>query len=169
MRTIVSVLMLVVIFTGCGYKMASHYAQSVIGNKVSTQVYVSLHDPENAVIIKDAVDTAVITRFKSQLCDKSESVTHLAITISDITFKPLKYDTNGYVTAYQTDIFMQILRTTGDISKTYLSRGSYDFSLRANAIISEQARFEAIRNGAQKAIDGFLAQVSSETFTREKK
>jgi hypothetical protein len=92
----------------------------------------------------------------------------LAITLSDITFKPLKYDSNGYVTAYQTDVFMQILRTTGDFSKTYLSRGSYDFGIQANAIISEKSRFEAIKNGAQKAIDSFLAQVSSESIISEK-
>ncbi len=168
MRIFASAIIFLILFTGCGYKTASHYAKRVVGNKISTQVYVSLQDPENAVIIKDAVDRAVISRFKGALCDKSESNTHLAITISDIKFKPLKYDVNGYITAYQTDVFMQVLRTTGDFSKTYLSRGSYDFSIRANAIISEKARFEAINNGAQKAIDGFIAQVSSETLISEK-
>ncbi len=156
----------VLIFTGCGYKATAHYAKSIVGNKISTEVYVSLYDPENSVIIKDAVDSAIITRFKGQLRDKKFSTTHLAITISDIKFKPLKYDVNGYITAYQTDVFMQVLRTTGDFSKTYLSRGSYDFSIRANAIISEKARFEAIKNSAQKAIDSFLAQVSSETLIK---
>ncbi len=159
---------IVLLCAGCGYKATSHYVNNVIGGTVSTEVYVSLHDPENSVIIKDAVDRAVISRFKSQLRDKDEAATHLAITISDIKFKPLKYDINGYVTAFQTDVFMQILRTTGDFSKTYLSRGSYDFGIRANAIISEKVRFEAIKNGAQKAIDSFLAQISSESLVREK-
>ena len=168
MRFVTCVVVLVMMLTGCGYKATSHYAKHIIGDKISTQVYVSLQDPENAVIIKDAVDRAVITRFKGQLRDKKESTTHLAITISDIRFKPLKYDSNGYVTAYQTDVFMQVLRTTGDFSKTYLSRGSYDYGIRANAIISEKARFEAIKNSAQKAIDSFLAQVSSETLIEER-
>jgi hypothetical protein len=168
MQKLVAFLITVILLGGCGYKAASHYAKSVVGDKISTQVYVSLQDPQNAVIIKDAVDHAVITRFKGQLCDRSVSQTHLAITISDIKFKPLKYDTNGYVIGYQTDVFMQVLRTTGELSKTYLSRGSYDFAIRANAIISEKARFEAIKNGAQKAIDSFIAQVSSETLQKEK-
>jgi hypothetical protein len=168
MYGVVMIFFSAVLFWGCGYKATSHYAQSVLGERISTQVYVSLNDPENAVIIKDAVDYALITRFKSQLQDKKFSQTHLAITLSDITFKPLKYDSNGYVTAYQTDVFMQILRTTGDFSKTYLSRGSYDFGIQANAIISEKSRFEAIKNGAQKAIDSFLAQVSSESIISEK-
>ncbi len=167
MRWMVSVIMLWLL-AGCGYKATSHYVKSVVGESISTEVYVSLHDPENSVIIKDAVDRAVISRFKTQLRDKDEATTHLAITISDIKFKPIKYDINGYITAFQTDVFMQILRTTGNFSKTYLSRGSYDFGIRANAIISEKVRFEAIKNGAQKAIDSFLAQISSEPLVREK-
>jgi len=167
MRWLISAVMLWCL-TGCGYKATSHYASSIVGESISTEVYVSLHDPENSVIIKDAVDRAVISRFKRQLRDKHNASTHLAITITDIKFKPIKYDINGYVTAHQTEVYMQILRTTGNFSKTYLSRGSYDFGIRANAIISEKVRFEDIKNGAQKAIDSFLAQLSSEPLAREK-
>jgi hypothetical protein len=37
----------------------------------------------------------------------------------------------------------------------------YDFEIEPNAIISDQARFEAIRQGAQKGIEAFIAQVAA--------
>jgi hypothetical protein len=44
----------------------------------------------------------------------------------------------------------------------YVSTGNYDFTVVANAVLTDQQRFDAIKNGAQKAIKSFLAQVSAE-------
>ncbi len=58
---------------GCGYSPASHYAKNVVGESVSTEVVISMEDPQNTVIIKDAVDTAIITKFRTSLVSKSSS------------------------------------------------------------------------------------------------
>ena len=44
----------------------------------------------------------------------------------------------------------------------YRTKGTYDFDIEPNAIISDQVRFEAIRQGAQKALDAFVAQVAAQ-------
>jgi hypothetical protein len=44
----------------------------------------------------------------------------------------------------------------------YNVSGVYDFNIEPNAIVSDQARFEAIRQGAQKGIDNFVAQVAAQ-------
>jgi len=150
---------------GCGYQPAAHYAKAVVGDKVSTEVVISLEDPQNTVIIKDAVDMAVITKFRASLSPKSESVTHLKIKIASIGFTPLRYDTNGYVITYRVIVNMHIDRTTGEETRGYNTSGTYDFDIEPNAIISDQARFEAIRQGAQKGIDAFIAQVAAEGVT----
>lgn len=158
-----------ILFSGCGYKPSAHHAKVVIDEKVSTQILISMTDPENTVIIKDAVNEAVITRFDSSLVDKKNSQTHLRITISKITFSPLQYNLEGYIVTYRTHLTLQILRTSGDVAQTYISKGVYDFAIEPNAIISDQARFLAIKLSAQKAIDSFIAAVASEGAIKKAK
>ncbi len=162
MKIYLSFLLLFVLLSGCGYKPSSHYAKQVVGGKVSTQILISMQDPENTVLIKDAVNKAVVTRFRSSLVDKEHSQTHLRIAISKIQFSPLQYNLEGYVVTYRTYMTLQILRTEDDVAQTYISKGVYDFAIEPNAIISDQARFLAIQQSAQKAIDSFIAAVASQ-------
>lgn len=155
-------LILFLIFSGCGYKSAAYYAKAVMGDKVSTEVTISLEDPQNTVIIKDAVDMAVITKFRSSLTSKDTANTHLKIQLGSVSFSPLRYDSNGYVVAYRTSVGMSITRIRENKSQTYSTTGVYDFEIEANAIISDQARFNAISQSAQKAIDVFIAQVAAQ-------
>jgi hypothetical protein len=147
---------------GCGYQPASHYTKNVLGESVSTEVVISMEDPQNTVIIKDAIDSAVITKFRTSLVSKNESKTHLKIAIGSVGFFPLRYDTNGYVITYRATVNMVITRFANGKSSNYSSHGTYDFDIEPNAIISDQARFEAIRQGAQKAIDAFVAQIAAQ-------
>ncbi len=153
---------LFMILSGCGYKPSSHYAKQVVGDKVSTQVIISLEDPENTVIIRDAVETAVITHFKASLTERAYSDTHLVVNLQNVGFSPLQFDENGYIVVYRTRAALEVTRITGETSKKYTVSGIYDFAIEPNAIISDQARFEAIRFSAQKALDGFIARVSAE-------
>jgi hypothetical protein len=156
------VLILAVLISGCGYAPASYYAKNVMGDSVSTEVVISMEDPQNTVIIKDAVDMAVITKFRTALVSKSVSKTHLKVAIQSLSFTPLRYDTNGYVVVYRTTVAMHFERRVGDKTFQYSSHGMYDFLIEPNTIISDQVRFEAIRQGAQIGIDSFIAQVASE-------
>lgn len=163
------VLAIAFLVAGCGYQPAAHYAKAVVGEKVSTEVVISMEDPQNTVIIRDAIDMAVITKFRSSLTPKSSSETHLKIVIASIGFSPLRYDTNGYVITYRTTVNMHIDRIRGNSTKGYNTLGMYDFDIEPNSIISDQARFEAIRQGAQKAIDTFIAQTAAEGVTPSKR
>jgi len=156
------ILSALILLSGCGYQPASHYAKNIVGESVSTEVVVSMEDPQNTVIIKDAVDTAVITKFRTALVPKNTAKTHLKISIGSVSFTPLRYDTDGYVITYRTTVTMSIIRTSEEKSQTYSTKGMYDFEIEPNAIISDQARFEAIRQGAQKGIDAFVAQIAAQ-------
>lgn len=164
MRTFFVSMSLVIslLLVGCAYKPSAKFARSVIGEKVSTQVNVSMIDPENSVIIKDAVDAAVIERFKSSLTHRSATTTHLVISLKSVSFAPLQYDSNGYIISYRTLVTLGILRQKVDFSKNYTAKGTFDFSIEPNAIISDQARFDAIKFASEKAIDSFVAQVAAE-------
>jgi hypothetical protein len=166
----VLVLSFILIFiSACGYKPSSKFARSVVGEKVSTSVVISLEDPENTVLVKDAVDSAIIETFHASLVSRVESDTHLVLSISSPSYSPIVYDSNGYVVGYRMTITLNITRTHNGVSKAYSASGNYDFTVSPNAVITDQERFDAIRFGAQKAILAFVAQVSAEGARAKKK
>lgn len=160
-------LILVLFFASCGYKPSARYARDVLGEKVSTSVVISEEDPENSVLIKDAVDSALIDTFHTSLCDRAHSDTHLVITLSNPVYVPIQYDANGFVVAYRMMVTLRIERFHAGEKKRYTAKGYYDFAVEPNAVVTDQQRFEAIRFAAQKAIVAFVAQISSEGARRE--
>lgn len=158
---------LLTLVSGCGYRPSAHYTKDVVGETVSTQVVISMTDPENTVIIKDAMDEAVIMRFRTSLRDRAHAQTHLQIALQNVSFSPLQFDANGYIISYRTKIILQVMRKRGAYMKNYTAKGTYDFAIDPNAIISDQQRFEAIRQSSAKALDSFVAQVAAEGTRRE--
>jgi len=154
--------------TGCGYQPAAHFAKSVLGDSVSTEVHILMEDPQNTVLIKDAVDRAVITKLRTSLVSKAASESHLDVRVSGVTFTPLRYDTDGYIVTYRTTVALAIAHQRQNQQKNYTTKGVYDFDIEPNAIISDQARFEAISQGAAKALDAFVAQLSAQGLSHPK-
>ncbi len=155
-------------FTSCGYKPSSTYSKVIVGESISTSVNISAHDPENTVIIKDAVDSAIIEVFRASLTTKDFSQTHLDLSIGNPLYTPLQYDNDGFVISYRASIVLNITRHNENVSKKYTARGTYDFSVVANAVITDQERFDAIRYSAAKAIRSFVSQVSAEGARTQK-
>ena len=159
---IVLLFVITLTFTSCGYRPSAKFVRVVVGEKISTNVKISAKDPENTVLIKDAVDSAIIEVFHSSLTTKKLSTTHLEIEIAETVYSPLQYDREGYVVGYRANILLKIARITKNLQKNYVSRGTYDFSVVANAVITDQERFDAIRLSSVKAIKSFIAQLSVE-------
>jgi len=160
--TKIILLFLVFFFVACGYKPSAKFARNVLGEKVSTFIVIQKENPENAVIIKDAIDIALIDIFHASLVSRNESDSHLIITVLKPTYSPIQYDENGFVIAYRMKVTLQIKRYSAGEEKIYTTSGFYDFAIEPNAIITDQQRFNAIKNAASKAIVSFIAQVSSE-------
>ena len=160
--------LLLTIFIGCGYQPSSKEAKKVMGDTVSTEIIISMEDPENTVVLKDALDEAVIRRFQTNLRHRKDAGTHLQIVLNSVGFSALQYDSNGYVISYRTTINLAVTRMTKNFSKRYNAVGNFDFTISPNAIITDQQRFEAIAKSATKALDSFVAQVAAEG-TRKKR
>jgi hypothetical protein len=156
-------------FSSCGYKPSAKYSRAVVGESISTSVIISSQDPENTVIIKDAVDSAIIQVFHSSLTSRNLSLTHLEMSIDEPIYIPIQYDSNGFIVGYRATTLLKINRYNKGQKKKYTSVGHYDFTVVANAVLTDQQRFDAIKYSAQKAIKSFLAQVSAEgTRTKNK-
>jgi len=152
----------------CGYKPSSKYAREVVGEKISTNVTISAQDPENTVIIKDAVDAAIIEIFHSSLVAKRYATTHLTLSVSAPSYSPIQYNTDGYIIAYRASISLGIQRETNGKVKNYSTHGTYDFNIEPNAVVTDQERFNAIKYSSIKAIASFVAIISAEGSRKNK-
>ncbi len=165
MKKIIKIIFLFLIifgFVSCGYQPSSKFARQTLGEKISTSVIISALDPENTVLIKDAVDNAIIQVFHASVVDKNHSDTHLILNMSSPIYVPIIYNTDGYITGYRMQITLYITRLHGGVSTKYTTRGYHDFEVAPNAIVTDKDRFDAIRFSAVKAIRAFVAQVSAE-------
>ena len=159
---IVLLVFIAMLFTACGYSPSSKFARSVIGERISTSVVISVQDPENTVVIKDAVDGAIIEVFHASLTTRALSDTHLTLKIQNPLYVPTQYDSNGFIVGYTTTVTLNITRLKNGLSKNYSANGTYDFSVSPNAVLTDQERFDAIKFSSEKAIKSFIAQVSAE-------
>jgi len=169
MQKILLLLLVLLLFTSCGYRPSSKFSRDVLGEKISTSVIISKVDPENTVIIKDAVDTAIVETLQASLTSRAYSDSHLIFSISSPGYSAIQYDQNGYVIAYRMSISLNITRFFQGDSKQYTAKGTYDFAITPNAVVTDQERFDAIKFSAAKAIDSFVAQVSAEGARKSKK
>ncbi|MEA1892638.1 MAG: hypothetical protein U9N33_08010 [Campylobacterota bacterium] len=161
-------LLIILSFVSCGYKPSAKFSRGIVGEKISTSITISAHDPENTVIIKDAVDQAVIEVFHASLCDRKTSTTHLALSIAKPSYTPIVYDDNGFVVGYRMMVHLNIIKYHSGVSKKYHAVGTHDFTVEPNAVVTDQVRFEAIKYSSEKAIRSFVAQVSAEGARAEK-
>ena len=161
MKKLFSLVALTLLLTACGYKPSSSYSKKIIGQKVYTEVEVSLSDPENAVLIKDALNRALYTRLKSKATRKKDADSSIYVAYDNIRFVPLQYNKNGYVVHYQAYITLGFTFVKGKVTQKRQIIGRYEFPIRPSAIISNDLRFKAIENGSIKALDQFISYLSA--------
>ncbi len=160
MKKLLGFVLLALLFAGCGYKPASYYSKKAIGDKLFVKVSMLRSDPENTVIIKDAVNEAVIVKFKSKLVSEEEADAKLFVRVDSVNFVPAQYDQNGYVVLYKAMVTLNTIVVSKKETKTIATTGSYDFPIEPNTTVSDSKRFEAIKNGGSKAIDALTSQIS---------
>ena len=161
MKRVWFLVLLVLFVASCGYKPTNIYTKKVLGDSIYVDVAISRVDPQNTVLITDAVNQAVITKFKSKLVNKQKATTKMYISLKTVSFKPIQYDNNGYVIAYKTWVSLNTKYIDKSAKQRVVnSSGDYDFSIEANSVISDNKRFDAIKFAALKAIDELVSKIS---------
>ncbi|MDD3342277.1 MAG: LPS assembly lipoprotein LptE [Sulfurospirillaceae bacterium] len=155
------ILLSVLLLSGCGYKPTTHYAREILGQKIYAEVIISRKDPRNSVLIKDAVNEAIVSRFGAKITSQEEADTVLNVSIEAVNFSPTVYDQYGYVIAYKAIVSLVIFyeNKNGKKVKT-TTMGEYDFSIEANSVISDSSRFNAIKYASLDAIDEFISKIA---------
>lgn len=149
------------LFASCGYKPTSLYTKEVLGDKIYAEVAISLEDPENSVLIKDALNEAIISQFRSRIVSKEKADSKFYINLNSVSFVPIQYDKNGYVIAYKTYVGLKTRYVDKEGKRHDIhTKGDYDFPIESSSLISDTKRFKAIKFASQKALDAVRSQIS---------
>jgi len=159
-RKVILPLLLLFLTAGCGYKSSRSYVKNLFGDRVYTEVKVYLRDPQNSVLIKDAINKAVIEKFGSRLVAKEIADTKIYATLKELYFIPLEYNSQGYIVYYRTKVIMGFRVQQGLRNRFLTTEGIYDFQVEPNSVITDTLRFIAIKEAANKALDRFISKVS---------
>lgn len=155
------------LFSACGYKPSSYYAKQEMQGNVFVKLQVSLEDPKNSVLVKDAVNKILIQKLDSRMVDdinNADVVMNLAI--SSVSITALQYDKEGYNQLYKAVVVISVnyFRKDNGIKKSFTVDGEYDFSIGGETVITETQRFNAITNASNKAVDEILSKIAVSSF-----
>ncbi len=157
-------------FISCGYKPSSIYTKEVLGEKIYAEVEISLEDPENSVLIKDALNEAIVSHLRSYIVPEEEATSKFYITLNSVRFTPIQYDKNGYVIAYKTYVGLKTKYVDINGNKQDIfTKGDYDFPIKSSSLISDAKRFEAIKFASQKALDLVRSQIAIRSIKDDSK
>jgi hypothetical protein len=152
---------------GCGYKPASTYAKEAISGNVFVTLKIDLENPENSVMIKDAVDEIIIRQFGGHLVyNKENADSTVNIDIKNVSFDEIQFDTTGYVKTYRATVDIGVKydgpKQKGDVSVSDF----YDFSVDSESIISDERKTQAVKMAANKALTNLFSKIAVQSFKK---
>ncbi|RXK03363.1 LPS assembly lipoprotein LptE [Halarcobacter bivalviorum] len=169
MKNSLLVLLVVFLFTACGYKPSSHYAKRQLEGSVFVNLIINLEDPRNAVIIKDAMHELIVHRLDSNLVfDKKLADTILDVKLNSVGMQELQDDEDGYNNLYRAVVTILVSYHKDGAKKSFTVSGDYEFSINKGSTITDSKRFEAIRNAATKALEEVISKLAVQSFEKKK-
>ena len=153
--------------TACGYRPSSYYAKKEMEGNVFVNINVSLEDPKNSVLVKDAIIKLLIQKLDSKLVsEQSKADVIMNISINSVSLQTLQYDSSGYNKLYKAVVVLGVNYTRKDngVKKSFTGDGEHDFSVDNGATITETKRFDAISNASNKALDEVLSKIAVSSF-----
>ncbi len=160
MKKLLGTLLAAFILAGCGYKPTISYTKKVFTDDIYAKVIVSRVDPQNSVLVQDALNEAVISRFGAKLTEEESARSKITVRFKSINFKVLEYDDDGYATYYQAVVNLNVDYETPTQSDRFNVSGSYEFPVEASSVITDAKRYEALKNGSLKALDAFISKAA---------
>lgn len=149
------------LLTSCGYLPTSKVANNIFSDKIYINTVISQQDSRNSIYIVDTIRELVISKLGKSPALKEEADDILYVSMQSLSFIPIIYDENGYVIAYKARIVLEFDLTFKNGQKDKIrTSGDYDFAISPNTVISDTARFEAIKVASSEAFDEFVSMVA---------
>lgn len=168
MKIIVSFLVVIGLFIGCGYKPASYYARDAITGNVYVKLNVDIENSENSIYVKDAVNEMIINQFKTFLTDdKEKAQTFVTVGLSSVSHAVMSTDDDGYAQSYRTTVKIIFTYSKKDEEmKTITVSNYYDYSVDPDSVISDQKKNIAVKIASTKALSDIFSKIAINTMRK---
>lgn len=155
------VLFFVFFITACGYVPTSKIADTIFDEKIYVNVELNLQDPKNSIFVADTLREMISSKLGKKLALKHEASDVINVRMSNLEFLPLIYDKNGYVIKYKArlNLDFNVVFKNGT-SENLSTKGSYNFDITPNSIITDNIRTQAIKNASSEAFDEFISIIA---------
>jgi hypothetical protein len=152
--------------SGCGYKPSSYYAKNEISGKVYVDLAMDIENSQNSVLVKDAINEMVLSRFNAQLTqNKEEADTQVFIKLARVSHSVMASDNEGYAKTYRANVTISVMYQKKDQEKKNISVSNYyDYNVEANSLVSDQQKQEAVKNAAQRALSDLFSKIAVNSF-----
>lgn len=162
MKKLLILLIAFFIFIGCGYKPTIYYAKSAISGNVYVDVPIDINNAQNTVIIKDAINEIILSRFKANLVNqKALADTFVDGRLLKVSHDAISSDNLGFVKTYRTSVTIALNYQKKDSKKVYLKISNYyDYNVDNDSSLNEQKKQDAVRVAVQKAISDIFAKIA---------
>jgi hypothetical protein len=162
------VFLFIIFIGGCSYSPVTKYSDGIINKRVFVVSDISAMDPENSVIVKDAIYNTLSVKFNSKIVPSKDSQIDFKLKFSSILFSNIQYDSLGFISVKRAKVVLDTTIFMKEINKTinFKTDGIYDFSV-ADDILTDSDRFIAIKNASAKAIDSMIAKLSILNLIKE--
>jgi hypothetical protein len=150
---------------GCAYQPVAKYGRDLFPDPVYVDVRLSGVEPQNGVYLKDELIRLLKNRFHEKVSlHKEGAVSQIIVPNYAISYSPLTYDSNGYVTRYRVTTEIDFILITPKEKLTKRISGTEDVSIQPGSLTSSVARETAIRVAIRKAMDQFVAYVAQKGY-----
>lgn len=161
-------ILFILFFCACSYTPSSSLAKKTLNKKIYLSTSINEQDPRSSVYVVDNIRALLMQKLKLELVAKEEAQDFIKIKVQNIDFLPLIYDENGYVVNYKAVLRLEFkIRHKNKKEESFFTQGSYHFDMSPNTIISDTARFNAIKNASAKAFDEFIALLAIRGLNEE--
>jgi hypothetical protein len=160
LQKIVSLTILFIFIVGCGYRPTSEFVKNRLGSLVYIKSIISLKNPTNSVIVKDALVESIIKKTSAKIVNSASIATsRIYIEFKSVKLTSLQKDEEGYDITFETAVKINIKVTRENKTKSYNLVGHDVFGLEAGGISSDIKKKESIKNASIKAINEFLSRI----------
>lgn len=154
-------------FSACGYKPSAYYAKQEMAGNVYVRLNVSLEDPRNSVLVKDAVTKILIQKLDSNLVDNEKDAdVVMDLGINNVVITALQYDAHGYNKLYKAQVYIKVdyFRKDSGKRKSFTVEGEYDFAVDVGGTITDANRYEAISKASDDAVTEIISRIAVASF-----
>lgn len=148
--------------SGCGYQPSAQYSKKVLNGSVFVEVVVNRIEPENAPYLTDEMRRIVVNRFENRVSTKEEATNKIKAEYNNISFIPLAYDKNGYVTSYKTTIGVDftLVDRSGKIVQKRITSSTFDRA-STDSLQSTALKQASIKRVLEQVADEFIAYIGT--------